>query len=80
MNHEVLGNRRRALEESFFARQNNKLLEQLRSQSAAEELKKQLSEIFVVGNLIFSHFFGIFSKNALISLVLNGFGVVFQAI
>ncbi|MFP6671847.1 MAG: hypothetical protein VB857_10565 [Pirellulaceae bacterium] len=45
MNHEVLGNRRRALEESFFARQNNKLLEQLRSQSAAEELKKQLSEI-----------------------------------
>ena len=45
MNHEVLGNRRRALEESFFARQNNKLLEQLRSQSAAEELKKQLSEV-----------------------------------
>lgn len=45
MNHEVLGNRRRALEESFFARQNNELLEQLRSQSAAEELKKQLSEV-----------------------------------
>ncbi len=45
MNHEVLGNRRRALEESFFARQNNQLLEQLRSQSAAEELKKQLSEV-----------------------------------
>ena len=45
MNHEVLGNRRRALEESFFARQNNKLLEQLRSQAAAEELQKQLSEV-----------------------------------
>ena len=44
MNHEVLGNRRRALEESFFARQNNELLEQLRSQSAAaERIQKQIS-------------------------------------
>ena len=45
MNHEVLGNRRRALEESFFARQNNELLDQLRSQAAAEELQKQLSDV-----------------------------------
>jgi len=45
MNHEVLGNRRRALEESFFARQNNQLLEQLRSQAAADELKQQLAEV-----------------------------------
>ena len=45
MNHEVLGNRRRALEESFFARQDSQLLEQLRSQAAAEELKKQLADV-----------------------------------
>lgn len=45
MNHEVLGNRRRALEESFFARQDSQLLDQLRSQAAAEELKKQLADV-----------------------------------
>ena len=45
MNHEVLGNRRRALEESFFARQNNQLLEQLRSETAAAERLQQLSTV-----------------------------------
>ena len=45
MNHEVLGNRRRALEESFFARQDNKLLEQLRSEAAAEERLQLLAEV-----------------------------------
>ena len=45
MNHEVLGNRRRALEESFFARQNNRLLEQLRSETAAAERLQQLATV-----------------------------------
>ncbi len=45
MNHEVLGNRRRALEESFFARRNNQLLEQLRSEAAVAERLQQLATV-----------------------------------
>ena len=37
-------------------------------------MKKQLSEIFVVGNLKIFQDFQYFSKNALISLVWDGFG------
>lgn len=45
MNHEALGNRRRALEESFFARQNNELLEQLRADKVAAEQLQQLAAV-----------------------------------
>ncbi|MBW3597407.1 MAG: hypothetical protein KY475_09040 [Planctomycetes bacterium] len=42
MSEEFLGDRRRALEESFFAKQNQQLLDELRKEVKAEESRKML--------------------------------------
>ena len=42
MNADFLGERRRALEESFFAKRNQQLLEELRSQASADAQREQL--------------------------------------
>jgi hypothetical protein len=43
MSEEFLGDRKRALEESFFAKENQKLLEQMRASVKAEEVRKSLA-------------------------------------
>ena len=45
MSDEVLGDRRKALEESFFAKENARLLEKLKSEKSAGEAKEALAKI-----------------------------------
>jgi hypothetical protein len=50
MSDEVLGDRRKALEESFFARENAKLLEKMRAEKSADTARDALAKLSGIEN------------------------------